>query len=137
MFWIEVGVVVGFAAGFLISSFFMFKPEHVEHHPLRVRIGALIQGLTIGILIGFVILPVRIAFFDPQLAPQTPNSVSSAAFLPAFLLLIAIRRGVLLRTPYISRFLRAYRRANLLRTLDVTTKQLTRLDEIEGRSAHA
>ncbi len=53
IFWIEVGAVVGITAAFVLSSFFMFKPEHVEHHPMRVRIGALIQGLTIGCLVGF------------------------------------------------------------------------------------
>jgi hypothetical protein len=134
IFWIEVGAVVGITAAFVLSSFFMFKPEHVEHHPMRVRIGALIQGLTIGALVGFVILPLRIAFFDPNLAPQTPNSVSSLSFLPAFILLIVIRRGALLRVPYIRKYLRAYRRASLLRTIDVAKKHLTRLDEIEGRA---
>jgi hypothetical protein len=55
--------------------------------------------------------------------------------LPAFILLILIRRGALLRAPIVSTYLRAYRRATLLRTQDETAKQLAKLDEIEGRKA--
>ena len=54
-----------------------------------MRIGAAIQGLTIGLLIGFVIVPLRmgymdVAVFDPGLSP----AMSSLSFLPALLLLI-------------------------------------------------
>jgi hypothetical protein len=42
---------------------------------------------------------------------------------------------VLLRAPILSTYLRAYRRASLLRVQDETAKQLAKLDEIEGRKA--
>jgi hypothetical protein len=119
-----------------VHSFFAFRPEHVEHHPERVRIGAAIQGLTIGLLVGFVIVPLRMGYmdvrgFDPALSP----AMSSLSFLPALLLLIIIRRGALLKAPLLKTYLRAYRRASLLKTRDDAGKALARLDAIEGRSS--
>jgi hypothetical protein len=138
MLWIEGAVAAAIALAFLITSFFMFKPEHVEHHPVRVRIGALIQGITIGLLIGFVIVPLRISLMSASGVDTAASpGASSLSFLPALFLLIVIRRGALLRAPFISRYMRAYRRALLLRTRDEAIKQLGKLDVIEGRKAPA
>ena len=136
MLWIEGLVAVGFAIAFLLHAFLAFQPEHVEHHPMRVRIGALIQGLTLGLLVGFVIVPLRMGYMEFRGADM-PAGWSSLSFLPALLLLIIIRRGALLKAPYISRYLRAYRRAALLKARDEALKQLAKLDEIEGRRATA
>lgn len=138
MLWIEGLVALAIAAAFLIHSFFAFRPEHVEHHPTRVRTGAAIQGLTIGLLIGFVIVPLRMQYmdvrgFDPGISP----GLSSVSFLPALLMLIVIRRGALLKAPLLSKYLRAYRRASLLKARDDATKALAKLDQIEGRRASA
>lgn len=134
MLWIEGLVALGFMLAFVVHSFFAFKPEHVEHHPERVRIGAAIQGLTIGLLIGFVVVPIRMGYmdvrgFDPALSPQ----LSSLSFLPALLLLIVIRRGALLKAPVLKTYLRAYRRASLLKARDDAERALAKLDAIEGR----
>ena len=136
MLWIEGLVALGFMLAFLVHSFFAFRPEHVEHHPERVRIGAAIQGLTIGLMVGFVIVPLRMGYmdvrgFDPALSP----AMSSLSFLPALLLLIIIRRSALLKAPLLKTYLRAYRRASLLKTRDDAGKALARLDAIEGRSS--
>ncbi|MEZ6021874.1 MAG: hypothetical protein R3C16_00225 [Hyphomonadaceae bacterium] len=138
MLWIEGLVTIGFVLAFVVHAFLAFKPEHVEHHPARVRVGAAIQGLTIGLLVGFVIVPLRMGLMDvrgldPGLSPQ----VSSLSFLPAFILLIIIRRGALLKAPVLKTYLRAYRRASLLKARDDADKQLAKLDEIEGRRAGA
>lgn len=138
MLWIEGVVALVFMIAFVVHALFAFKPEHVEHHPARVRIGAAIQGLTIGLLIGFVIVPLRMGYmdvrgFDPGLSP----AMSSLSFLPAFLLLITIRRGALLKLPVLSTYLRAYRRASLLKARDDADKALAKLDEIEGRRSPA
>lgn len=136
MLWIEGVVALVIMLAFVIHAFFAFKPAHVEHHPARVRIGAAIQGLAIGLLIGFVIVPLRMQVmdargFDPGMSP----GLSSLSFLPALLMLIIIRRGALLKAPVLSKYLRAYRRATLLKTRDDADKALTKLDEIEGRRA--
>lgn len=138
MLWIEGLVAAGVMLGFLIHSFFAFRPEHVEHHPGRVRAGALIQGLTVGLAIGFVMLPLRTGYmqFRGIDLPGAPY-ISSVALVPAFLLLWIIRRGALLKAPFIKTYLRAYRRAALLKQRDDANKALARLDVIEGRKAPA
>jgi hypothetical protein len=138
MLWIEGVAALVIMAGFVVHSLFAFKPEHVEHHPSRVRIGAAIQGLTIGLLIGFFVVPLRMGYmdfrgFDPAISPQ----LSSLSFLPGFLLLIVVRRGALLKAPLLKTYLRAYRRATLLKARDDANKALAKLDVIEGRKAAA
>ncbi len=138
MLWIEGIVALVIMLAFVIHSFFAFKPEHVEHHPTRVRIGAAIQGLTIGLLIGFVVVPLRMQVMDARgVETAVSPGMSSLSFLPALLLLIVIRRGALLKAPILSTYLRAYRRATLLKARDDTNKSLAKLDEIEGRRASA
>ncbi|HRK63571.1 MAG TPA: hypothetical protein PLN53_04205 [Terricaulis sp.] len=134
MLWIEGLAALVVTLGFVIYSFVAFKPEHVEHNPGRVRIGAGIQGLTIGLLLAFVIIPLRMQVMD---APAASSPWASLSFLPAFILLILIRRGALLRAPILSPFLRAFRRASLLKARDDAVKQLAKLDAIEGRGAPA
>lgn len=136
MLWIEGVVALVIMLAFLIHSFFAFKAEHVEHHPGRVRIGAAIQGLAIGVLIGFVVVPLRMRVMDATGVAEAPD-MSALAFLPALLMLIIIRRGALLKAPVLSTYLRAYRRASLLKTRDDANKGLAKLDEIEGRRAAA
>jgi hypothetical protein len=138
MLWIEGVVALVIAAAFLLHAYFAFKPEHVEHHPDRVRIGAAIQGLTIGLLIGFVIVPLRMQVMDARgFDTGVSPGVSSLSFLPALLMLIVVRRGALLKAPVLSTYLRAYRRATLLKARDDTDKALAKLDAIEGRRASA
>ncbi len=136
MLWIEGSVALVIMLAFVIHSFFAFKAEHVEHHPGRVRIGAAIQGLAIGLLIGFVIVPLRMRVMEATGFADTPDT-SLLAFLPALLMLIVIRRGALLKAPILKTYLRAYRRASLLKARDDADKQLAKLDEIEGRQAGA
>ena len=138
MLWIEGIVALVIMLGFVIHSLFAFKTEHVEHHPTRVRIGAAIQGLAIGLLIGFVVVPLRMQAMDARgVEPGMSPGLASLSFLPALAMLILIRRGALLRAPLVSTYLRAYRRASLLKARDDANKALTKLDEIEGRKAAA
>lgn len=128
--WIEAAVVLAIMAAFAVQAFFLFNDEHVEHHPLRVRIGALLQGAVIGLLVGLVILPLRLSFFLPDL-PGPPQALASTAVLPAFLLLLVIRRGFLVRAPLIGRYLRAYRRAALKYQIDLARRRLARLESMD------
>lgn len=147
MSWIEGSVALGFMAAFPLWAMVFYKDEHVEHHPVRVYVGAALQGLIIGGLIGFVILPFRITFFvpDPSILPDPrlledpptplPKGLASLSVLPAFLLLMVVRRGLLARAPLIGRYLRAYRRAALKWQIDVSSKALARLEAIDDRKA--
>jgi hypothetical protein len=130
--WIEIGVVAAIVAVFLFQAFFLFRPEHVDHHPLRVRIGAALQGVIVGGLVGLVLLPLRLSVLAPEI-PGPPQAVASAAVLPAFVLLLVIRRGLLARAPFIGRYLRAYRRAALLHQIDVSHLRLARLEAMDKK----
>lgn len=134
MLWIEAVIALAIAGAFVLHALFAFKAEHVEHHPARVRIGAAIQGLAIGLTIGFVVVPLRMQYLD-VLDPRSAPGLSTLSFVPALLMLIAIRRGALLKAPLLSKYLRAYRRAGLLKARDDANKALAKLDEVEGRRA--
>lgn len=138
MVWIEAVVALVIMLGFVMHSFFAFTPTHVQHHPTRVRIGAGIQGLMVGLAVGFVMLPLRTGYmeFQGMNLPGVPY-ISTLALLPAFLLLWIIRRGALLKAPYVKTYLRAYRRASLLKQRDDANRALAKLDVIEGRKAAA
>lgn len=136
--WLEPTVAGGFMLLFILFAAIMFKPEHVEHHPTRVLIGAALQGLIIGVLVAFVVLPFRISFFvpDPSLFPDAPHPSkgwASLSILPFFLLLMVIRRGVLARAPLIGAYLRAYRRAALKHQIDGAKRALGRLEAVDAR----
>lgn len=130
MIWIELGVA---AAVMLISVgvTFLFKPEHMAPNPLAVRAGAGVQGLVLGALIGFVLVPFRMAVMSD--APPPPEA--SLAFLPAFALLIVVRSGLLARAPFLGRFIRAYRRATLRWQIGRAEQTLSRLDALEKKAA--
>lgn len=130
--WIEGAVIAGILAMFLIQAFVLFKPEHVDHHPVRVRIGAVIQGLIVGGLVGLVLLPLRLSFLIPEL-PGPPQAIASTAVLPGFILLLVIRRGLLARAPFIGRYLRAYRQAALKRDIDTAQRRLARLQKMDRK----
>ena len=132
--WIEAIAVAVIVAIFLFQAFVLFKPEHVEHHPTRVRVGAFLQGAIIGGLFGLVILPLRLSFFVPEI-PGPPQAIASTAILPAFLLLLVIRRGLLARAPLIGRYLRAYRRAALKYQIDVAEHRLARLTAMDAKQS--
>lgn len=134
--WIEVATIATIIAIFLFQAFVLFKDEHTEHHPLRVKIGALLQGGIIGALVGLVLLPLRLSFFVPEI-PGPPQAVASTAILPAFLLLLIIRRGLLARAPLIGRYLRAYRRAALKYQIDVAEQRLARLEGMDRKQRGA
>lgn len=130
--WIEAAVVTVILSLFLFQAFFLFKAEHVEHNPVRVRIGALLQGTIVGALVGLVILPLRLSYLVPEI-PGPPQAVASTAVLPAFILLLVIRRGLLARAPLIGRYLRAYRRAALKHQIDLARTRLARLESMDTK----
>lgn len=142
--WLEGGVALSFSALMLVSALVLFKPEHVEHNPKRVYLGAALQGLIIGVLVGFVILPLRLALYLPEAATELGEApaaapgagkLASLALLPGFLLLIIVRRGLLARAPLIGRYIRAYRRAGLKHQIDSAGKALARLTALDEKIA--
>jgi hypothetical protein len=138
LIWIEIGVALWITA-LVFGSTLFFKPEHMEHNPLRVRVGAVLQGLILGGLVGFFILPLRLAFFlpDPQIIADAPRvshtGLASLSLIPIFVFLVVVRRGLLARLPFLGRSIRAYRRAALLYQIDGAKKSLVRLEALDGK----
>jgi hypothetical protein len=136
MLWIEGGVALIFALIFMAYATFTLKPQHVAHHPMRVRIGAAIQGLTIGLVLGFIMVPIRLQVMQMRGdATHPPSGFATLSYLAGFALYMAIRRGALLKAPLISTYLRAYRRATLLKQVEDAQKNLSKLDLIEAKFA--
>jgi hypothetical protein len=136
LLWIELGVVALITALFVATTF-AFRPEHLEHGPGAVRLGAALQGLILGLLIGFVLLPLRFAFFAPdaslaEASPAPRGGMASLSLLPFIVLMLIVRRGLLARAPIVGRYIRAYRKAALKYQISGAQKVLARLEGIDA-----
>lgn len=121
--WIE-GIVAGaIALSFVVSARFSLKPHHRGGDGVHVDFGAAIYGLLFGAIIGFIIVPLRMGLMNGELPPQ----VSGFAGLGAFVIIIALRRGVIGRLPFLGPQARAYRKAVLRRQIETAEKELGRL----------
>lgn len=130
--WIEGAVMAGILAAFLIQAFILFRPEHVAHNPFRVRVGAILQGVVVGGLVSLVLLPLRLSILVPEI-PAPATAVASTAVLPAFLLILVVRQGLLARAPLVGRYVRAYRQAALKRDIDTARRRLARLERMDRK----
>lgn len=130
--WIEAAVMAAIVAAFLIQAFVLFKPEHTEHNPLRVRVGAILQGVVVGGLVSLVLLPLRLSILVPEI-PAPATAVASTAVLPAFLLILVVRQGLLARVPVVGRYVRSYRQAALKHDIDLARKRLARLQRMDRK----
>ncbi len=134
LIWIEIGVAAAVML-VLFASTFLFKPEHMAPQASDVRVGAALQGAILGTLIGFVLVPLRMALFGGAgggISLPPPNV--AVAILPILLFTIAVRAGLLARAPVIGRYLRAYRRASIRWRIAQSEKVLARIDAIEERA---
>lgn len=132
MVFFEAALVILIMVGFYASTFFI-DPVHMDHDPVRARLGALIHGAFLGVLIGFVLLPLRLTFFSGQtLDPNDARTQFAAlALIPIFVLLVVIRRGLLARAPFLGRYVRAYRKATLRGQIAGAQKVIARLDALD------
>lgn len=133
LLWIELAIVAIIPLIFVATTF-AFKPEHVGHGPRDVRLGAALQGLILGLLIGFVLLPLRMAFLVPEDGlPEAPRGgMATLSLLPFLILVIIVRRGLLARAPLIGRYIRAFRKASLKFQINGAQKVLARLEGIDA-----
>ncbi|GJL95441.1 MAG: hypothetical protein DHS20C05_18460 [Hyphococcus sp.] len=120
---IEVAVAVGVAGVFIIMSLVTLRERHRDVPAWHVHTGAAIQGAVFGIIIGFVLVPMRIMLMQGEL-PSNMMGVSGFGFL---LILIALRRGLFSRLPFLGPQVKAYRRASLRRSIEGSQKQLDKL----------
>ena len=120
--------VEGFIAFFITIVFVLYamtriKERHRDAAAWHVNLGAAIYGALVGIVIGFVIVPLRLVLMSGQVPPQT----AAYSGLGFFAVMISIRRGLIGRLPFLGPQVKAYRRAMLRRTIEAAQKQLGKL----------
>jgi hypothetical protein len=120
---IELAVAVAVVIVFLIASLINARARHLDVAPWHVHLGAAIYGVLIGAVIGFVVVPLRAVLMNGELAPH--NAALSGFGVLA--IMISIRRGLIGRLPFLGPQVRAFRRANLRRTIETAQKQLDQL----------
>ncbi len=127
----EGAVAAGIATLFVIWAVVFVKPEHLSGQSKgRVVFGALIEGVIVGALMGFVILPGWVSVAPLALRPTEDVMApqAQAVLLPAFLVEEFVRNGGLTAAPGLSFFLRPRRRAILVRRKNALEKRLAKLD---------
>jgi len=114
--------------------------EHVQEEATLARVGAAIHGLSLGLFIGFVLLPIRAvaaAAAEAEGLDEFERTAIAFSFAPALILFILLRRGALSRLPVIGRPLRAYRRACLRLQIKNARRTLDRLERLDKLAADA
>lgn len=134
---VELAAVAVVSVFVIVWAELRLKSAHVAHAPGMVRLGGVIHGLSLGLFIGFVLLPLRaIAAAAAQANTDLSDWERTAlafSFAPSLILFILLRRGALSHLPLIGRPLRAYRRAVLHQSIESAEKQLAKLTR-EDRS---
>lgn len=120
---LEVIVAVMVTLAVVISSLLTLKERHRDAAAWHVHVGALIYGAVFGVVIGFIIVPLRMLLSSGNVDPRTAGW-SSLVFVAV---MIALRRGLIGRLPFLGPQVKAYRRAALRRSIEMSQKQLARL----------
>lgn len=121
--WAGLVVAATIMIVFVITSFATLKERHRDRQAWHVHAGAAIYGAMFGVLIGFFIMPLRVALMSGEL----PSEVAGPSAFGVLVLVIAMRMGWIARAPFIGPQVRAYRRANLRRSIESAKRQLEKL----------
>ncbi|MEO1014471.1 MAG: hypothetical protein AAFX08_04705 [Pseudomonadota bacterium] len=126
--WFEAAVV-----GFIIAVFVAFaaatlKARHRDGGTAQVLVGAAIYGCVVGLVIAFVILPLRVTLIDGDVPPQ----VAAFGGVGVFVTMFSLRRGLVGRLPLLGPQVKAFRRAQLRRTIETAQKDLSKLNGERG-----
>lgn len=122
-YYIEGAIAAVIAIVFLITAMMTLKERHRDVAAWHVNLGALIYGLLFGAVVGFVIVPARTLLTSGNVPSQTA-AYTGFGFLGV---MIALRRGLLARLPFLGPQVKAYRRASLRRAIETSQKQLDKL----------
>ena len=127
---IEAMVAIVVMVAFLFSSLFTLRNRHADKAMWHVHLGALIQGAIFGVVVGYLVLPMRMMLMEGELPPRM-TGIYAVAMLA---LIIALRRGLIARLPGLGPQVKAYRRASLRRSIENSQKQLDKLAPKEDRA---
>ena len=121
--WVEFCIAGLVCSGMVAYAMLTIRSRHRDTGAWHVYAGAAIQGLVYGAIVGFFIVPLRMAMMSGDL----PTQFTGPTTLAAFALLIAMRRGLFSHLPFLGPQVRAYRRAALRRGIEVAQTQLSKL----------
>jgi len=113
---------------FVLIAAVTLRDRHRQGDGWHVYLGALLYGSLFGIMVGFVLAPMRLALMNGEL----PTSMAGPSGLLVFAAIIALRRGLLARLPFLGPQVKAYRRASLRRAIETSQKQLAKLGPSRG-----
>ena len=122
-YYVEATVAAVVAVIFVLSSLLTIKARHRDVEAWHVHVGAAIYGAIFGVVIGFVIVPLRVWLTDASLPPQ----YAAVSGFSVLFIMIALRRGLIGRLPFLGPQVKAYRRALLRKTIDTAQKQLAKM----------
>ncbi len=122
---VEAVIALVVAGAFAIASMIKLRRRHFDTPAWHVHLGAGIYGLVFGAVIGFVLVPLRLLVMSDGHVPAEVSAWSGLGFV---LVMIALRRGLLGRLPYLGPQVRAYRRASLRRVIEASQKELDKLE---------
>ncbi|MEM9168689.1 MAG: hypothetical protein AAGC56_03460 [Pseudomonadota bacterium] len=115
--------------GFIVIVFIAYagatlKDRHKDGAGGNVIAGAGVYGAVIGLVIAFVILPLRVYLISSETRPE----IAALAGVGVFLTMFSLRRGLVGRLPFLGAHLRAFRRANLRKTIEGARAELGKLE---------
>ncbi|MCK5746644.1 MAG: hypothetical protein KAH44_10525 [Oricola sp.] len=121
--YIEALVALFIAGVFVVSAVLTLKERHRDVPAWHVWLGAAIYGAIFGAIIGFIIVPLRMGLMNGDMPP----GMAGYSGLGALVLIIALRRGIVARLPFLGPQVKAFRRASLRRQIETAQKQLDKL----------
>lgn len=126
----EIGAIIAavIALLFVLIAAVTLRDRHRQGDGWHVYLGALFYGLLFGVMVGFVLAPMRLAMMNGEL----PTNIAGPSGLVVFAAIIALRRGLLARLPFLGPQVKAYRRASLRRVIETAEKQLAKLGPSRG-----
>lgn len=122
-YFVEATVAAIVAVAFVLNSLLTIKAEHRDVAAWHVHVGAAIYGAIFGVVVGFVIVPLRIYLTDASLPPE----YAAVSGFSVLFIMIALRRGLIGRLPFLGPQVKAYRRALLRKTIATAQKQLAKM----------
>ena len=129
--WVQGGVAAAIFTLFVTFTVLLVKREHLENGgKWRVVLGSAIDGVIVGAIIAFLLMPGYVDRKDFHLLGPTDIFTwkAQAVLLPSFIVSEIVRNGGLTNVPGFSYFLRPRRRAILMRRKEAIEKQLAKLD---------
>lgn len=122
-FWVEAIVAIVATLLFVLSALLMIRKRHRDAALWHVLFGAGVYGAIFGVVIGFIIVPLRAVLMDGDLPPP----IAAASGFGVLAVMIALRRGLIGRLPFLGPQVKSYRRALLRRTIEVAEAELARM----------